>query len=179
LQTERSAAAASRKRFAANTLVGVRQPIDRIAADARCTIEAWITRDEDLCTVASGYLYSQLSTAGYGAKVVHGYLVCDRPHVSLRDPFFDAGRPAGHVIQEQHTWVVVDDVLIDITASQFNDQLDEKFEPVTIGRANEMRRHIGAVEVPPFVPERGEDWPAVFRRKCAERDSRMGHPQID
>jgi hypothetical protein len=52
------------------------------------------------------------------------------PHVSLRDPFFDAGRPAGHVIQEQHTWVVVDDVLIDITASQFNDHCTHAGFPV-------------------------------------------------
>jgi hypothetical protein len=91
--------------------------------------------------------------------------------------FFDAARPADHVIEEKHTWVEVDDLLIDITGAQFNDQLDNILDTVTIGRVSDMDRHVHGVEVPAFEPEGTDDWRFVFMSKRAELDRRELDPE--
>jgi hypothetical protein len=59
--------------------------ISAIATSARMAIESWgIQRDEGLCAIASGYLHCMLRKAGYPARVISGYLRCDRPQQALR-----------------------------------------------------------------------------------------------
>ena len=149
--------------------------IAEIAASARARVESWgIYRDEGLCAVASGYLCSRLREAGYPARVRRGYLRCDRPHRALRTPFFGAGRSVDHAIEEQHTWVEVDDLLVDITCAQFNDQLNEPLDTVCIGHVRNMDRHVHGVEVEAFEPQDPDDWRAVFMRKRHEVDRNAG-----
>lgn len=148
-----------------------RPTLEHIASDARADIESWgIAEDEDMCTMAAGYVHERLTEAGYDGKVLHGYVICDRPPAKLRSAFFEAGRRDDHVIAPQHTWNVVDDTLIDVTASQFNDQLEVPFDTVTVRPIVEMSRHTMGVEIEPYTPPEGEDWPTAFRRKRSELD---------
>lgn len=66
-----------------------------------------------------------LTERGIAAVVVRGRFRCDSRHVTLGD---DPYRP-------RHHWVEVGDLVIDGTATQFNDALDERMPPVFIGRS--------------------------------------------
>ena len=62
-----------------------------------------------------------------------------------------------------HYWLVVDGLVVDITADQFNDRLEmDAFVPVIVAPIDELPRHMPDVEVGRFVPPSG-DWAQAFR----------------
>jgi len=84
-----------------------------------------------LCLDASVYLARQMVNNGFNAKVVIGTFYLDDPDVLYDDNEhfmgeeevdYESGEEASH--NPIHYWVEVDGIIVDITADQFNDEVE-------------------------------------------------------
>jgi len=116
------------------------EPILRIAK------EAWsfVVReydDEDLkavCLPVSRFLRDKLIKAGHNAIVVQGTFHVDDPDPNAYEDW-DVGDFDDHDDMEQakydvlHYWVEVNGKMLDITSSQFKDEVDDELERIAFG----------------------------------------------
>lgn len=128
-----------------------RLSIPTIASQVRNQLVQCYGGDKDClkekCLKASRALKAQLLRAGYIATVTRGAFRVDRP-----DPeaikMMDAEGYASEELRKDdkknpgHYWVEVEDLLIDITGDQFNNELEgEKIPKVNIGKRSSMSRY--------------------------------------
>jgi hypothetical protein len=124
--------------------------IKKIRQVAEALREEWFS-DEDsdgptgMCLTASEELATRLRRIGYPARVVMGRLEIDFPnweHYTEWDPAdFNSEEEMNEAMHTPlHYWVEIGDLIIDITADQFNDELDsDVLEPVMVGSYNDDR----------------------------------------
>lgn len=97
-----------------------------------------------MCLSISKSLRDELIKNGYGkAMVVAGEFYVDSPDESLWEDNLsniEEGEEPNHMVL--HYWVELNGKIIDITASQFNDELDnEKMPKIVIGTYDELSRY--------------------------------------
>lgn len=86
---------------------------------------------KERCLPSSRALRKELIENGYDATVVQGIFRIDNPD-----------KAKDNIKTLLHYWVEVDGLIVDITASQFNDRLqDEKMNPTEIGTYSDLPRY--------------------------------------
>ncbi|MFA5313825.1 MAG: hypothetical protein WC375_11020 [Methanomassiliicoccales archaeon] len=94
---------------------------------------------QSLCLDCSRKLRDELIKAGYKAIVVQGAFEIDEPY--LDEDAFDKGEHE-ELYDPMHYWVEVDGNIVDISADQFNSNLDgEEMPPVVMGSYSEESRY--------------------------------------
>jgi hypothetical protein len=121
--------------------------IQSIAQKVRSTL----TCDSDdclkaYCLPASRKLKSELVKNGYDAIVVQGVFTVDNPDPSASEDwdikdFGSEEEMESAKYTPLHYWVEVNGLIVDITASQFNDELDESVRDILIGTYEELDRY--------------------------------------
>lgn len=115
-----------------------------------------------LCLEFSKALREALSDAGFDAAVIQGKFEVDEPNFEYYDEDWDEDEMSEAFYTPLHYWVEVvgqsgnpfpEPVVADITADQFNDEIDNEsdyMEPVEVGPYSFLPRHIrdGAWEEP-------------------------------
>ena len=146
-----------------------RKSIEQIATEVRARI---VSDEEDdvlqaQCFRISKILREALLTNGYDAVLVKGTFYVERPEDRQDDPdaLHSLDKP-DEAMQEReeldennevlHYWVEVAGIIADITATQFNDEIDgEVMEPVTVGSYAEFPRYT--------AENRGHHGPAIAK----------------
>jgi len=98
------------------------------------------------CLPASRLLKSELIKSGYDATVTQGVFRVDNPDPSATEDWDPKDFENEEEMQEAtytplHYWVEVGNTIIDITASQFNDELDDPVSPIEIGTYASLERY--------------------------------------
>jgi len=100
------------------------------------------------CLPSSRTLKDALIKNGYDAIVVQGVFRVDNPDPTLTEEWDVNDFENEEEMEEAkytplHYWVEVDNLVVDITADQFNDELEEDLmDPITIGTYSELERYI-------------------------------------
>lgn len=102
---------------------------------------------KEMCLRASRDLKGELIKNGYDAVVVRGTFTVDNPDPSIiqkLDPndFENKEEMEDAKYHLLHYWVEANGLIIDITASQFNDELNSKVQPIVIGTYSEQTRYM-------------------------------------
>ena len=85
------------------------------------------------CVELAEALCSELARRGYDAKTVRGTFRMDAPYLQWG--------PQPDPCTAIHQWVEIDGLIVDATAAQFNDYLDEAVSQIVIGTCKELRRY--------------------------------------
>lgn len=99
-----------------------------------------------LCLPVSRKLKEYLISKGYDAIVVQGVFTVDNPDPEATqewdiNDFESQEEMEDATYHPLHYWVEIRDLIIDITADQFNDELDEPVPPINIGTYQELERY--------------------------------------
>ena len=103
-----------------------------------------------LCLDVSNKLKQRLIENGFNAKLVMGKFAVDDPDLEYSSEWnFDTEEEFNDAAYNPlHYWVEVDGIIVDVTAHQFNDEIDsdiDKMPYITVGTYSEF---------PGFQPER-------------------------
>jgi len=99
-----------------------------------------------LCLPVSRQLKTELVKNGYDAIVVQGVFRVDNPDPTASDDW----DPSDFENEEEmesakytplHYWVEVNNMIVDLTANQFNDELSEPVSPIEIGSYADLERY--------------------------------------
>lgn len=129
--------------------------VEEIASQVRNSL---LRDDEEtlaaLCLPVSRHLAQILINNGYkAASVVQGTFTVDNPDPSAYDEWdikdFGSGEETEEDYEEMeaakytplHYWVQLNNIVVDITADQFNDELDEPMPEVVTGDINALERY--------------------------------------
>ena len=96
------------------------------------------------CLPISVALKNELIKNGYAATVVQGTFSVDNPGEIYYDEdmkVIPKKERKEMMYTPLHYWVEVNGVIVDITATQFNDRIDDQMEPITIGAYSELNRY--------------------------------------
>ena len=126
------------------------QAISQIAAGVRQSILN--TKDDDtlqeLCLPVSRHLAKVFIDNGYAAaNVVQGTFTIDHPDPlategwDIADFGYDEEMMKQASFTPLHYWVQINNIVIDITADQFNDELDGTFPDVIVGEIGSLGRY--------------------------------------
>ncbi len=85
------------------------------------------------CVELAEALCSELVRRGYDPKTVRGKFRMDRPYTKWG--------PQPDPCTAIHEWVEIDGLIVDVTAAQFNDYLNEAASQILIGTYKELRRY--------------------------------------
>ena len=102
---------------------------------------------KNLCLPISRKLKEFLVSKGFNnAIVVQGVFKVDNPDIDAYsewdiNDFENEEEMESATYTPLHYWVEVNNIIINITASQFNDELDYPVEPVEIGTYQDMERY--------------------------------------
>jgi hypothetical protein len=102
---------------------------------------------KSLCLPISRKLKDFLISKGFNtAIVVQGVFRVDNPDTEATADWDPKDFESPEEMEEAtytplHYWVEVNDIIIDITANQFNDELDEPVSPVEIGTYSDLERY--------------------------------------
>ena len=100
---------------------------------------------EGMCSDASEILLKKLREYGYDANRVVGTYVIDDPKELYYGDDDDDEEEQEDFYHPMHHWVEVagveEVVVIDITADQFNDEMDDENPPVVIGTYSDLWRY--------------------------------------
>jgi len=126
-----------------------RPTVEQIAKSVRENIVKCYDDDclRALCLQASIQLREELIKNGYKAMVVQGKFKVDNPNEEYFedwdvDDFENEEKMEEEKYTPLHYWVEVNGLVVDITASQFNDELDDPVEPIKIGTYNDLDKYI-------------------------------------
>lgn len=102
------------------------------------------------CYEASLELYRELRNAGFGASIVGGTFEIDEPdpEVTPKEAW-----ETGDAYFPWHWWVEVDGRVVDITADQFDHEVDGGVGPITIGTYRALRRYRALKRTPLWYTE--------------------------
>ena len=92
-----------------------------------------------VCLDCSRELRDELIKNGYNAVVVQGEFELDDSYDLYSDEFVDKDRSVLNL--PLHYWVEVDGFIVDITVSQFNDEVEEELPGIIIGSYNDFPRY--------------------------------------
>jgi hypothetical protein len=95
--------------------------ITQIAAAVRESIIQEHGDVQGMCLAASILLKRALSKMGYSSDVIAGTFYVDQPDPMASDEY-EEDEVDGH--NAVHYWVLASGIIVDVTASQFNDELD-------------------------------------------------------
>jgi hypothetical protein len=100
-----------------------------------------------VCLPVSRKLKEELVKYGYDAIVIQGTFTVDNPDLTASaewdiNDFENEEEMEDATYHPLHYWVEVDNTIVDLTASQFNDELDETMPPIVIGTYTEEPRYI-------------------------------------
>jgi hypothetical protein len=123
--------------------------VQDIAHEVRSSL---LTDDQDtlqsLCLPVSRHLAKILIDNGYSAaNVVQGTFTVDEPDPSAYEDWDVEDFGGDEDMMEQatytplHYWVQINDMVVDITADQFNDELEYPIEEVVIGGIGSLDRY--------------------------------------
>lgn len=87
-----------------------------------------------MCLPASLALQARLRAAGLDASLARGTFAIDFPDPEAYAS--DSDEPPAWAYTPVHYWVMVDDVICDITGGQFADECDEEISAVTVTAAD-------------------------------------------
>jgi len=102
---------------------------------------------KSLCLPISRKLKEFLISKGFNtAIVVQGVFKVDNPDPSVMDDWRKEDFESPEEMEEAsytplHYWVEINNIIIDITADQFNDELDSPVSPVEIGTYEQLERY--------------------------------------
>ena len=99
---------------------------------------------KDECLPISRELQNELVKNGYKAMVVQGTFSVDNPEEIYYDEnmkVIPKREREEMMYTPLHYWVEVNGTIVDITATQFNDRINDKIEPITIGTYSELDRY--------------------------------------
>ena len=126
-----------------------RPTIEQIAVNVRKNMVKCYDDDclKALCLPVSRKLKEELIRNGYDAIVVQGVFKIDLPNEEYFEDWDVEDFKNEQEMEEAkytplHYWVEVKDIIIDITASQFNDELDEPVDAIQIGSYADLERYI-------------------------------------
>lgn len=88
------------------------------------------------CRLCAARLAVELRKIGYPAMIAKGTFTLDRP-----DPDADYPSEEHETGKVTHYWVEIGDLLIDATADQFSEEVDEELPEIIIGPVEKMYRH--------------------------------------
>lgn len=111
--------------------------VKTIAESVRKAIEC----DEEvtgMCFEATKALEKALRAAGYKPKRVLGTFQIDDPNPELTP---EEAFESGEAYRPIHHWVELDRMVVDVTASQFNDEIDEPMPDVVVGTYADLGRY--------------------------------------
>jgi len=102
---------------------------------------------QDVCLDVSKELKQELINNGYDAVVVQGKFEIDYPNEQHYneldvDDFENEEYMGKEMYTPLHYWVEVDGIIVDITADQFNDELNGNMPSVVIGNYDDLVRYI-------------------------------------
>ena len=120
----------------AETLVYTMVQLDAIRSIALQVRSQFIADGCDVdggCVELAETLCRELVRRGYDAKTVRGTFRTDAP--------YDKWGPQPDPCTAIHEWVEIDGLIVDATATQFNDYLDEAASQIVIGTCKELRRY--------------------------------------
>lgn len=122
---------------------------ERLVRIARSVRNELLRKEGDLCAQClevSKALSERLAQKGYRAKVIRGTFAIDNPNWE----FYDEWDPSDFKSPEAmefaiyhplHYWVEAEGFLLDITADQFSDEVDERLPAVVVGRYRDLPRY--------------------------------------
>ena len=97
---------------------------------------------KEKCLPASKALKNELIKNGYDAIVIKGLFKVDNPDPSVvLDDDLSEQEKEEAMFTPLHYWVEVNNMIVDITASQFNNELDAPLNPIVIGTYNDLERY--------------------------------------
>lgn len=102
---------------------------------------------KNLCLPMSRKLKNLLISKGFNTAIVtQGVFKIDKPNpeaIAELDPndFNNTEDFEEAKYTPLHYWVEINNIIIDVTASQFNDELDEPVNPIEIGTYEELERY--------------------------------------
>ena len=97
-----------------------------------------------ICLDVSQKLKQRLKQNGYKAIVIQGTFTVDDPNPEYFPDDFegDEDEQDNMTYNPLHYWVEVDGIIVDLTATQFNDELiGDVMDPITIGSYEELGRY--------------------------------------
>ena len=123
--------------------------VEQLATQVRNSL----SHDDDdsltaLCLPVSRHLAQVLITNGYSAAaVIQGTFTVDTPDPEATSDWDVADFGDDYEMMEEatytplHYWVQLNNTVVDITADQFNDELEDPVPEVTIGDINALERY--------------------------------------
>lgn len=120
--------------------------LHRLAGEVRRTLlHRWECMDA-ACLPASEALAERLFGQGYKPVIVKGTFAIDRPNPEFYDDWDPEDFESEEAMEEAkyhplHFWVEVGGLIVDITADQFQIEVDERIPEIVIGTYDELGRY--------------------------------------
>lgn len=115
-----------------------RREVEQIAEAVRAELGSHPEDVRAMCFDATKALGSALKAAGFKPTRVQGTFSIDEPDPEVTpDEAFESGEAYTPI----HHWIELDGVIVDVTASQFNDEIEDPMPDVVIGRPRDLGRY--------------------------------------
>lgn len=112
--------------------------VESIAASVRAKIGCDPEDVRAMCFEATQALGAALKKAGFRPVRVRGTFLIDDPNPEFTpEEAFESGEAWTPI----HHWIEVDGWIVDVTAVQFNEEIEEPMPEVVVGRARDLKRY--------------------------------------
>lgn len=115
-----------------------RRKVEQVAEMIRAELGSDPEDVRAMCFDATKALGSALKAAGFKPTRVQGTFSVDEPdpEVTPAEAF-----ESGEAYTPIHHWIELGGLIVDVTASQFNDEIEDPMPDIVIGKTRDLRRY--------------------------------------